>query len=216
MRTKTLLLTAALSAAGVATSMAQVFSVNAVGYVTKDLQAGKFHLIANPLIAADNSIGKLFAGVPGGTQVFKFDSAKAQFVTATFDDLDNAFIPASSAALTVNPGEGVFIKAPSATKVTFVGEVPQGSLENKYPKGLSIIASQVPQGEKTAKDLGLVGAAGDQIFKWDVTKQGYTSHTFDDLDNDWVPRLTNLEVGEAFFFSAKAAGSWKRTFSVNQ
>jgi hypothetical protein len=215
MRTKTLLLTAALSAAGVATSMAQVFSVNAVGYVSTPLQAGKFHLIANPLIAADNSIGKLFAGVPGGTQVFKFDNAKSAFVTATFDDLDNAFIPASAAALTVNPGEGVFIKAPAAATVTFVGEVPQGSLENKYPKGLSIIASQVPQGG-TAKELGLVGAAGDQIFKWNVTSQNYTSHTFDDLDNDWVPKLTALGVGEAFFFSARAAGSWKRTFNVNQ
>src|SRR3989304_4197401 len=98
MRTKTLLLTAVVSAAGIATSMAQVFSVNAVGYVSKPLQAGKFHLIANPLIASDNSIGKLFAGVPGGTQVFKFDSAKSSLVTATFDDLDNAFLPASAAA----------------------------------------------------------------------------------------------------------------------
>ncbi len=215
MRTKTLLLTAALSAAGVATSMAQVFSVNAVGYVSKPLQAGKFHLIANPLIAADNSIGKLFAGVPGGTQVFKFDAAKSSFVTATFDDLDNAFLPATAAAALVNPGEGVFIKSPSNTTITFVGEVPQGALENKYPKGLSIVASQVPQGG-TAKELGLAGGAGDQIFKWNVTSQSYVSHTFDDLDNDWVPRLTALEVGEAFFLSAKNAGSWKRTFNVNQ
>lgn len=212
MRTKTLLLTAALSAAGVATSMAQVFSVNAVGYVTKQLDAGKFYLISNPLIASDNSINKLFTGVPAGTQIFKFGATG--FVTATFDDLDNAFVPAAAGAATVNPGEGVFIKAPKAATVTFVGEVPTGSLENKIAKGLSIISSQVPQGG-TAKELGLTGAAGDQIFQWDVAGQTYKSFNFDDLDNDWVPKLAPLGVGEAFFYSSKNGGSWKRTFSVN-
>ena len=47
MRTKTLLLTAALSAAGIASSMAQVYSVNAVGYVNTPLVTG-FNLISNP------------------------------------------------------------------------------------------------------------------------------------------------------------------------
>ena len=215
MRTKTLLLTAALSAAGVATSMAQVFSVNAVGYVTKQLDANKFYLISNPLIASDNSVNALFKGVPAGTQVFRFDSAKSAFVTATFDDLDNAFVPAAAGAATVNPGEGVFVKSPKAATVTFVGEVPTGNLENKIAKGLSILSSQVPQGG-TAKELGLAGAANDQIFSWDVTSQSYKSFTFDDLDNDWVPKLTALGVGDAFFYSSKAGGSWKRTFNVNQ
>ncbi|MBI4659205.1 MAG: hypothetical protein HY735_10210 [Verrucomicrobia bacterium] len=208
-------MTAALSAAGVATSMAQVFSVNAVGYVTKSLDANKFYLLANPLIASDNSIGALFKGVPAGTQVFYFDSAKASFVTATFDDLDNAFLPAAAAALKVDPGQGVFVKSPAATSVTFVGEVPTGNLENKLAKGLSIAASQVPQGG-TAKELGLAGAAGDQIFQWDVAAQSYKSFTFDDLDNDWVPKLGALQVGEAFFLKSVNGGSWKRTFNVNQ
>jgi hypothetical protein len=217
MRTKTLLLTAALSAAGVASSMAQVFSVNAVGYVTKTIPANGFALIANPLIGADNSINALFSPAPAGTQVFKFDSAKSSFVTATFDDLDGAFLPAAAASQTVVPGEGVFVRNPGATAmtVTFVGEVPQGDLKNPLPKGLSIRSSQVPQ-KGTAAELGLVGGAGDQIFQWDAATQRYATSTFDDLDNAWLPALKPLEVGDAFFLSKQAAGSWDRTFNVNQ
>jgi hypothetical protein len=37
--------------------------------------------------------------------------------------------------------------------VTFVGEVPAGSLSNPIPKGFSIKASQVPQAGKASTDL---------------------------------------------------------------
>jgi hypothetical protein len=215
MRTKTLLLTAALSAAGIATSMAQVYSVNAVGYVTTKIPAKGFALIANPLKAADNTIQALFKGAPAGCQVFKFDGTK--FATATFDDIDGAFVPAAAANQTVLPGEGVFVFNPSAAEIsfTFVGEVSQGTLQNPLPKGLSIRSSMVPQAG-TAKDLGLKGGAGDQIFKFDTAGQKYITSTFDDIDNDWVPALKELAVGEAFFLNSQKAGSWDRTFSVNQ
>jgi hypothetical protein len=218
MRTKTLLLTAALSAAGIATSMAQVFSVNAVGYVTKTIPGNGFALISNPLLgatAADNTIQALFKGAPAGTQIFKYDGTK--FTTATFDDLDNKFVPDTAANLTVMPGEGVFVRNPGAQPLsfTFVGEVPQGTLTNSLPKGLSIRSSMVPQAG-TAKDLGLQGGAGDQVFQFDTATQKYVTSTFDDLDNDWVPRLKTLDVGEAFFLSKVNAGTWVRTFNVNQ
>ncbi len=195
--------------------MAQVFSVNAVGYVTTKVPAKGFALISNPLTAADNTIQALFKGAPPGTQVFKFDGTK--FATATYDDIDNAFAPAAAASQTVLPGEGVFVFNPTAAEVsfTFVGEVPQGTLKNTLPKGLSIRSSMVPQAGD-AKTLGLKGGAGDQIFKFDTASQKYVTSTFDDIDNDWVPRLTSLAVGEAFFLNSKAGGSWDRTFSVNQ
>src|SRR5437867_2052515 len=161
MRTKTSLLIAALSAAGVATSMAQVFSVNAVGYVnTKVPGGGKLALISNPPTAADNTIAALFAGVPDGTQVYKFDDTAKTFTTATFDGLEGKFLPDAAAKLTVVPGEGVFVRNNSAAEiqVTFVGEVPQGTaaapLVNKLPAGLSIRSSMVPQ-SGTATALGL-------------------------------------------------------------
>jgi hypothetical protein len=223
MRTKTLLLTAALSAAGVATSMAQVFSVNAVGYVNKTIPAkgtstsGKLALISNPLNAGDgnNTIANLFKGVSDGTQVYKYTGAG--FITATYDGLESAFLPADAAATTVVPGEGVFVRNTSATDlvVTFVGEVPQGKLDNTYPKGLSIRSSIVPQAG-TAAELGFVGVDGDQINQFDPATQGYSVSTFDGLENAWLPALKPLAVGEAFFLLANTGGTWTRTFSVNQ
>src|SRR6266851_4855036 len=56
MRTKTLVLTAAISAAALATSMAQVVSVNAVGYVRVTVAAGNLQLLANPLNQTNNDL----------------------------------------------------------------------------------------------------------------------------------------------------------------
>src|SRR4030095_8039390 len=98
---------------------------------------------------------------------------------------------------------------------TFVGEVPQGTLNNAYPKGLSIRSSMVPQ-KGTAAELGFVGVDGDQINQFDTTKQSYDVSTFDALENNWLPDLKPLEVGDAFFLRAANGGTWTRTFSVNQ
>lgn len=225
MRTKTLLLTAALSAAGIATSMAQVFSVNAVGYVNKTIPAntaggpGKLALISNPLDAGqgNNTIANLFKGAPDGTQVYKYTGSG--FVTATYDSLEGGFLPPDAANTTVVPGEGVFVRNTSTSDLTFtfVGEVPQGALSNPYPAGLSIRSSMVPQ-EGTAAELGFVGKNGDQIFQFNPATQGYSAHTYDDIDPaaPWGPPLNKLAVGEAFFLRASAAGTWTRTFNVNQ
>jgi hypothetical protein len=219
MRTKTLLLTAALSAAGIVSSMAQagaVYSVNAVGYVNTDLAPG-FNLVSNPLIASDNTIGKLFAGLPIGTQVYKYAGA-AGFVTATMDEFSNDYEPAEARNTTVVPGEGVFVRNPTATaqKVTFVGEVAQGAASNQtVPAGLSIRSSAVPQ-EGTAADLGFPAVPGDQIFQFNPATQAYISSQFDEFTSTWQPALTPLKVGEAFFVSKVTAGAWNRNFSVNQ
>ena len=221
MRTKTLLLTAALSAAGVATSMAQVYSVNAVGYVNTTLNPG-FNLISNPLDAEDNSIQGLFGAVGAqapGMQVYKF--VNGTYVIALYDDLAEppSFQPPAAAATEVNPGEGVFVRNPLTTPltVTFVGEVMQGDLITPIPPGLSILSSKVPQAG-TATELGLTGVPGDQFYQF--TPTGYRISLFDDLEDPpaWVPALNPLKVGEAFFFrsASTAARDWTRSFSVNQ
>jgi hypothetical protein len=221
MRTKALLLAAAFAAAGVATSMAQaVYSVNAVGYVNVNIDPG-FNMVSNPLTAADNSIGSLFKNfqgpIPGGLKVFFFDSTTGQFKTILYDDIDNQYLPPEEAARTVTPGNGVFVFNPGTTqlKLTFVGEVPQGPLSNPLPKGFSIKASQVPQDAKP-DSIGLVSQGGDKIFRYDKATKQYTTYLFDDIDSVWLPALPVIPVGEAFFlFRAQSAGSWDRTFSVN-
>ena len=80
----------ALTAVGIATSMAQVYSVNAVGYVKTSLQPG-FNLVSNPLTGSDNSIGGLLAnvagGIPDGLQAYKYDGAGFKSVTADLGEL---------------------------------------------------------------------------------------------------------------------------------
>lgn len=227
MRTKTLLLTAALAAAGVASSMAQgtVFSVNAVGYVNTTLKKG-FNLVANPLNAgADNTIGTLFKSLPFGTQVYRFNGTG--FDIATYDDIDGKYISNNAALLTAQilPGEGLFVKNNTATDqtVTFVGEVPQGNLSNPIPKGLSIRSSQVPQDGKITTDLGYPAKPGDQISKFDSTTGKFVGPwSFDDLvgpNGSWTlqgaANEPSVGVGESVFVRAVAAGTWTRTFNVN-
>jgi len=215
MRTKALILTAAVTAAGIATSTAQVFSVNAVGYVNTTIPAGKFALISNPLTAADNTIGALFGSVPPGTQLYKFRADASGWDQGIFDDIDNAILPESFANTELLPGEGIFVRNNSNSDftVTFVGEVPQGDLTNPVPQGLSVRSSQVPQ-SGTLTELGVPGNFEDVVFKWDPANNRYDQSIFDDIDNDWVPQRT-LGVGEAIFINKKAAGSWDRSFSVN-
>jgi hypothetical protein len=221
MRTKTLLLIAAIGAAGAATSMAQVFSVNAVGYVNKTVAKNSFMLVSNPLNAATNTINALFQPVPAGFQVFIYTPGKGYDI-GTFDDLEGAFLPATVGGATLKPGQGVFVHNPTGSDVTitFVGEVPQGNLSTPMVAGLQIVSSQVPQ-SGTAADLGFpattaAGAQpGDQIYQY-VPGTGYYISTFDDLSDAYSPALKPLDVGEAIFVKLQKANSWNRNFSVNQ
>jgi hypothetical protein len=137
------------------------------------------------------------------------------FVSTAFDEIVGGWDPLTVAQKTVTPGEGVFVRVSGPTTVTFVGEVPQGTLNNPLPVGLSIKSSMVPQ-EGTAAELGLVGGDGDQLYQWNSATQAYATSTFDEILGGWDPALGKLKVGEAFFLRKNAAGTWTRTFSVNQ
>jgi hypothetical protein len=215
MRTKTLLLTAALSAAGIATSMAQVYSVNAVGYVNTPLVTG-FNLISNPLdnksSANGNSIANLFGTqLPEDSIVYKFSNGS--FVGGIFQFSFGAW-PAAASTTLVPPGEGVFVRVGAAATVTFVGDVPQGSLSNPIPAGFSIRASQVPQAG-TVTVLGFPAAEGDAIYQYDETRVG-SKYSISQYEFGQWSTVPTLKVGEAFFLRTGAARAWTRTFSVNQ
>jgi hypothetical protein len=202
--------------------MAQVYSVNAVGYVNTTLFPG-FTLVSNPLNnTTGNTIQNLFGAgiqgtVPGGLIVYHFNPDTDQFVTAVWDDIDGAFTPAANGATPIPPGTGVFVYNPSANNVTvtFVGEVPQGAASNiQIPQGFSIKGSTVPQ-EGTLPALAFPGADGDIAYEWNPTTDQYVSAVFDGIDNAWVPAAPNIQVGEGFFVFKAAAAAWNRNFSVN-
>jgi hypothetical protein len=229
MRTKALLLAAAFAAAGVSTSVAQVYSVNAVGYVNVSLYPG-FNMVSNPLNAGtgNNTVAKLFSNITGGVpaqlKVWTWDENAGTYnVAATYVSPTLGFQPPTSAGLELLPGRGAFVQNPQPAgsaplTLTFVGEVPQGNLSNPLPVGFSIKASQVPQAAKP-EDLGLVGAPLDKIYRYDGAAGAYRiANTFANATVGWQPPTGVIAVGEAFFYQRhpnNGAGTWTRTFSVN-
>ena len=209
MRTKTLLLTAALSAAGIATSMAQVYSANAVGYVNVTFSTG-FTMAANPFVTGDNTIGGLFASVPDGTQIHLFTPGSG-FTPYTYDAGLGGWDDPSAV---IEFGGGFFlnnINAPFAH--TYVGEVAQGSLSTPIPPGYSVKSSKVPQAGLITALLNYTPGDGDQVQQFGAT--GFTPYTFDAGLGGWDEEPT-LAVAEAvFIFNAGALKNWTRTFSVN-
>ena len=217
MRTKTLLLSAAVGAAGLLAADAQVYSVNSVGYVNVTVPTG-FSMLANPLDASDNDLAAVLPSVPDGTTAFAWNGSG--FTSKTYDELDGAWLPADP-AISFAPGGGVFLRNSSgaAFTVTFVGEVMQGAaLTTPLPAGFSIVSSQVPQ-QGTLTALGFTAIDGATVFQWVNNGLGggsYVSSTYDDLDGAWLPAEISVDPAEAFWVRMPAAGNWVRNFSVNQ
>jgi hypothetical protein len=218
MRTKVLLLIAAAAAAGIVASNAQVYSVNAVGYVNKTIPKGGFALLANPLDAGtNNTVAALFGG-HDGLQVFVWDTATKSFKFTAFST-DFGWDPAPIANTIIPPGSGVFVKNPTTAdiQVTFVGEVMQGKdpnpLTTPLVAGLQIVSSKVPQAG-TPDALGYKADDGDAIYEWNLAGQQYSFSQFS-TDFGWDPALKPLDVGDAFFLSKTKAGTWTRSFDVN-
>jgi hypothetical protein len=223
MRTKALLLAAAFAAAGISTSVGQVFSVNAVGYVNVTVKPG-FNLVANPLEAGatGNQIGNLARNIqgrtvpPDATRIFKFRNDLNRFVDALWDE--TSWIPAANATEVIPVGESFFIFSPLTTDMTltFVGEVKQGTLANPLPLGFSLKANMVPQAGR-ANAFGLPAQDGDRYFQWDAAAQRYRDWVSD--EGTWVGpgnQLPDLAVGEGFLlFRGTSAGTWTRNFNVN-
>lgn len=232
MRTKALLLAAAFAAVGVSTSVAQVYSVNAVGYVNVPLTPG-FNLVSNPLDAgADgNVVSNLFKNISGtlnGFRVYVYDNTTGGYKTANWTPIPlPARYTGAGAGETIPVGQGVFVFNPDVLNsaprtLTFVGEVKQGDLVNPLPKDqFAIRANMVPQ-TGSPQTFGLVGQAGDRFFKFDKSTGGYETYSYVAAPfNSWRRnnanvQLPSIEVGEAFFFyKATVDGSWNRTFNVN-
>lgn len=242
MRTKTLILAAALCVAGVTSSTAQVFSKNAVGYYNIDLRSG-YNLIANQFINGDNNINTVFPNVEDGSLVLIYNSALPanggqKYLDALVYVADVGWVDASGpepviSTAVISPGSGVFFYAPTPRTITLVGEVPEtsnGTLPTKtIPPLYSIVSHSTPQqlGVDTAGDAI---PAGDNdlilFFNSDVNPQKFKDALVYVGGVGWVdgsgpePVLVNPTplVGQAFFYNnaslTGASISWSRTFDV--
>ena len=198
MKTRTLLLTLALSAAALATSMAEVFSVKVVGYVKVTIPANSLALIANPLNGANNNLDAILPlkddGTQDGVTIYRFDIISQSYANAlswagngpgaggAWLSADCPDPTAPCDAKVISPGEGFFIynitKAP--IDLVFVGEVVQLPFCNPIPGNgaLSIRSSVIPEenalGDRSS-GLHFPAVDGMTVYIFDVATQAYSN-----------------------------------------
>jgi hypothetical protein len=209
MRTKTLLCAAAL-AAGLATSalaQSNVYSLNVVGYYNVDAPAGQKIMIANQLHTTNDVLSNILPGpFADGTIFFFFNNG---FSASPWDTDANAW----SADFNLPPGTGGFLVSPTHQTLTFVGEVRQGSLTNKFIRNQKVITAPQPPIQQTLSQMNLPGEDGDIVFQF--RNGGYSASPFDTDAAAWSVDFTN-KVGEAFFYQ-KFTGlqtNWVQNFTV--
>ena len=217
------LLTAALGVIGAASSMAQVYSVNAVGYINLTMCPG-FNLAANQLNATGNNrLDTVLPAAPLETQVLKFSNNN---YGADISD-GSAWLDAGTgnpSTTTVSPGEGFFYFNPGATPVTatLVGEVPQGDVGFSMGPGFSLVSSKVPQDISLTAANGFPQVLEAQYLTFDCATQNYNTALIND-GTGWLDSSTGgladarPMVGQGFFIFNPGGTPmvWVRTFSVN-
>ncbi len=189
--------------------MAQVYSLNVVGYYNVTVAANSKQMIANQLNTTNNTVGALIPNGPPNAYVYKYSGGA--FQDNKFDDVDLVW---AHPEWTLNPGEAMYYYSPAATTLTFVGEVLQGNLANNLPIDTKVFRSSMVPQAGTPVDFNIPGEANDYIYTWNGS--GYDSWKFDDVDLAW-PSGLSLKVGEGFFYlkySTSVSTSWVRNFTV--
>ncbi len=238
MRTKTLFLSGVVAALSSAAAMAQVYSLNAVGYINVTCPPG-FSIIANQLNTGNNVITNLITVDPNGSMdgdtIYKYVNtgvaSTSHYITLSANSGDNPpyWDGADATTTTLNPGEAAFFynNYPTTLTLTFVGTVLQGSLTNNLMAGFNLVSSLVPQSGNIFTNLGIpldsVNGTqdGDTIYIYsNGVTPNYSTASINSGDN--APYLDgnqnpSVNVGEGFFYyrNYSTTQTWIRSFSVN-
>jgi hypothetical protein len=232
MRTKTILLTAALVAAGVASSMAQssnVYSLNVVGYVNVPINPN-YNLVAQQLDVGDgiNSINTVLTnGTPDGTLAYQWNGAGYNLLGQYYVAGGNQWYDNNFNLLTnqVPPGTVLFLYNPQATAstVTLVGTVDQTTNTTQIVHGYGFYALDVPVASDLTTNGFPTGAGVDQTLYYSFnTVSGYSQpYTYYQAGNGWYDNNFNQvhptpAIGAGFLlFNPSAGATWTQTFTVH-
>ena len=201
-----------------ATSQAQVYSANIVGYANVVIAGnGAYTLVANPFDDGNgNQLTNLMSSaLPNGSQVLTWDPITSY---TTYQKGGTAHLWNGNA--TLGPGTGFFIRnGPIGTGVpaitnTFVGTVivnVGNTVTNQVALGYTLQGSPIPYAGNVAiltqtggdanMDFGDVVGNGSQVLTWDpvtsytTVQKGGTAHT-------WNGTAT-VGVGQGFFIYNK-------------
>jgi hypothetical protein len=233
MRTKALVLFGVIGSLGLAAATAQsVYSVNAVGYVNVTLRTG-YNLISVPLIGTNNNVNTVIPVAPNDSVLFRWSNANQGFLPAdTYFDVGDPQVNGwydsglNRSSTVINPGEGFFIQNVGPQfQITFVGDVPQGSLTNRIGPNYGFYSHIVPQSIGLLS-VGFPGFADMTYQTWDAVSQQYgQALTYFDVGDPQVngfydSGLNKVDptpaVAQGFvIFNPGPANNWTRAFSVN-
>jgi hypothetical protein len=212
-----MVLTAALVAAGAATSMAQVYSLNIVGYINVPIQSG-FQMISCPLVTSpDNTLATLFGAptpnLPNGTTFYFFNGAGYNLAIVNRSAWSNG------GTNVLSPGTGCFVSYPAgqpATNFTFVGQVLSatstgGPLTNNVVSGFQIISPQIPVSGTIDTNLQYTPHNGDTVYTFTPPNGPYFIDAYN--RNAWGEGAPTNSPGQSFWLNASAAsaGPWVET-----
>jgi hypothetical protein len=241
MRTKTLLLSAAaLLAAGMVTSQAQVYSQNIVGYATL-ASPSSFMLMTVPFqIGVSNGANEIFGtNLPAGTQIYTWNQAGGKFVINYYDPgaggPGTTWLMADDGTPTnppiLPPGKGFFLLAAGAVTNTFAGTVAVNvgsSNVMALPSSFALVGSVIPSGGPVTNSLiNLTNVpAGSQLYLWDQTHGKYIIDYYDPgaggpgttwlMSDDGTPTNTpSITIGQGFFLLPASPFNWQENLPAN-
>ncbi len=203
-----------------------VYSQNVVGYVTVPLVNG-YNLIANQLdVDGIDNVETVFPNVPDGTQLTQWDpvgqgfTQPVQFYAAGPGWFDGSLNPATNVVTPTNGSFFLYNASGSATTVTMVGNVVQGTSTLPVGSAYSFQAIVAP----VSQDLdtnNFPAQDGMQYTTFDPVGQGYTQPIqfyaagpgwFDGSFNQQTPTPA---VGSGFvIYNPGSAVSWSYSFTV--
>lgn len=208
-----------------AASAMAVTSVNVVGYVNKTVPAGQWAILANPLSASpDNTIATVLPTPPDGTTVYKWDSSVNNWSSDSPNSYDSGFGGWGSPGMTLKPGEGFFLNAPSGADltITFVGDVLQGAQVVPIGPNYQLVGSTWPATGALQGNLMYSPSTGggDTVYVWNMAAQGYTQadlYIYDPGFGGWGPSDPVIEMGTGFWLLPGSDGTatWNQNFTVN-
>jgi hypothetical protein len=184
MRTKALLGLAALAVSAV-TCVAQqnVYSLNIVGYVNVDITNG-YNLLTVPLKPTDGNMNITNTIVlPAGADnsgIFKWTGSSYDLanIPTWVESAPGVGEWISDQPVSIQVGEAFFLNSTATGKITFVGEVMTGAIQNSLAPGYNAVGNKVPvQAGWPGKT---VGNDGDGIQTWLPAQQSF------DVANPWT------------------------------
>jgi len=235
MRTKTLLLAGAALALSLATSQAQVYSANIVGYANVPMVTG-YNMVANQFSNGANTADVVLTSLPDGTFMETWNGTG--YTISIYDTGSGSTTPALSWYMsdystptnppTLNPGLGFFLLLPSPTTNTFVGSVVpniNGFTTNHLVVNYNLVGSTVPLAAQVVDpSVNLLPPDGTFMETWNGN--GYTTSIYDTGSGSTTPALSwymsdyststnppTLKVGQGFFLLLPSSYAWTQTLT---